>query len=77
MVNTLDSNFRQKESTTVKRVATSDLAVHKRVYRSLKCTLTGILVRIAGARSCIKVFVPNVIWTVRDVAHHAHAPTFK
>ena len=62
----------------MKRVATSsDLAVHTLLYHSLKRTLTGILLRIAGARSCIKVVVPNVIWTVRDVAHHAHAPTFK
>ena len=51
--------------------------MHALVYHNLKCTLTGILVRIAGARSCIKVVVPNVIWMVRDVAHHAYAPTLK
>ena len=61
----------------MKRVATSDLVVHIRVYHNPNCTLTGILVRIAGARSCIIVVVPSVIGTVRDVAHHAHAPTFK
>ena len=60
----------------MKRVATSDLAAHTLVH-NLNCTLTGILVRIAGARSCVKVVVPDVIWTVRNVAHHAHAPTFK
>ena len=61
----------------MKRVATSDLAVHTRVYHNLNCSLAGILVRIAGARSCINVVVPNVIGTIRDVAHHAHTPTFQ
>ena len=61
----------------MKRVATSDLAVRTLVYNNLECTQIGILVGIVGARNCIKFVVPNVIWTVRDVAHHAHAPTFK
>ena len=75
MVNTGDSTVGRKKPTTVKRVATSDLAVHTRVYHNLSCTLAVILVRIAGGRSCIKVVVPSVIGTVRRVAHHAHAPT--
>ena len=58
----------------MKRVATSDLAEHTRVYHNPNSTVTGILLRIAGARSCIKVVVPNVIGTVRDVAHQAHTP---
>ena len=58
----------------MKRVATSDLAEHTRVYHNPNSTVTGILLRIAGARSCVKVVVPNVIGTVRDVTHQAHTP---
>ena len=61
----------------MKRVATLDLAVHTRVYHNLNCTLAGILVRTVGARSFINVVVPNGFGTVRDVAHHAHTPTFQ
>ena len=59
------------------RVATSDMEAHTRVYRNLNCTPTGFLVRIAWARCCMKVAVPNVIGTVTGVTHHAHTPKFQ
>ena len=58
------------------RVATSDMEAHAHVYHNVNCTRTGILVRIAWARSCMKVAVPNVIGIARGVTHHAHARRF-